>query len=161
MRSAFFVSVLVVLLVSGSAAPTGPERVIAQDAPKDGLDVAEFTLDNGLKVLVVNRPGVPVVSSYVWYKVGSMDERRGITGMAHFLEHMMFKGSKDYKVGQVDDVTVRNGGSNNAFTSNDFTGYYIDLPKSRWREAMKIEADRMQHLTLDLAEALIEARRAR
>lgn len=120
--------------------------------PAKSLDISEHVLDNGLKVIVVHRPGVPVVSSYVWYKVGSMDEQPGVTGVAHFLEHMMFKGSKDYKVGDVDKVTVRNGGSNNAFTSNDYTAYYIDLPKSRWREAMKIEADRMAHLTLDLTE---------
>lgn len=117
-----------------------------------GLDAREFTLDNGLKVIVVNRPGVPVVSSYVWYKVGSMDETPGITGMAHFLEHMMFKGSRNYEVGEVDRVTVRNGGSNNAFTSYDFTAYYIDLPKARYVEALKIEADRMRYLTLDQGE---------
>jgi zinc protease len=81
-----------------------------------------------------------------------MDERRGITGMAHFLEHMMFKGSGKYKVGEVDSVTVSNGGSNNAFTSNDYTAYYINLPKSRYKEGLKIEADRMRHLTLDLKE---------
>lgn len=131
-----------------------PFTLIAQEAPKPApkLDVQEFELDNGLKVLIAHRPGVPVVSSFVWYQVGSMDETRGNTGMAHFLEHMMFKGSKGYKVGDVDKVTVRNGGSNNAFTSNDFTAYYIDLPKSRYKEALKIEVDRMRHLTLDLAE---------
>lgn len=130
--------------------------VTAQPRPESakpaGLDVSEHVLENGLKVLVVNKPGVAVVSSFVWYKVGSMDEPAGVTGVAHFLEHMMFKGSKEYKVGEVDRVTVRNGGSNNAFTSYDYTAYFIDLPKTRWREAMKIEADRMAHLTLDLKE---------
>lgn len=126
--------------------------VPASAQPSTGLDAREFTLDNGLKVVVVNRPGVPVVSSYVWYKVGSMDETPGITGMAHFLEHMMFKGSRNYAVGEVDQVTVRNGGSNNAFTSYDFTAYYIDLPKARFEEALKIEADRMRYLALDQAE---------
>lgn len=139
------------------AASFAPFAIVAQDAaktpkPAQKLDVQEFQLENGLKVLVAHRPGVPVVSSYVWYQVGSMDEVRGNTGMAHFLEHMMFKGSKHYKVGEVDQVTVRNGGSNNAFTSNDFTAYYIDLPKSRYKEALKIEVDRMRHLTLDLTE---------
>ncbi len=137
--------VAAVVLAIAAMTPTA-----AQDAPPQrGPDVAEFTLDNGLKVLVVNRPGVPVVSSYVWYKVGSMDEHRGITGMAHFLEHMMFKGSERYEVGEVDRVTVRNGGSNNAFTSYDFTAYFIDLPKNRYVEGLKIEADRMRNLTLD------------
>lgn len=127
--------------------------VVSQDKPAPkGLDVAEFTLDNGLRCLVVNRPGVPVVSSFVWYHVGSMDERPGETGMAHYLEHMMFKGSRNYAVGDVDKVCAQNGGSNNAFTSNDYTAYFIDLPKSRYAEALKIEADRMRHLTLDQAE---------
>lgn len=127
----------------------------SQETPKpeeNKLDVSEHVLDNGLKLLVVNRPGVPLVSTYIWYKVGSIDETPGRTGMAHFLEHMMFKGSRNYKVGEVDKVTVRNGGSNNAFTSNDYTGYYFDLPKSRYEEGLKIESDRMRHLTLDLAE---------
>jgi len=128
---------------------------VSQEAPapaKPGLDVSEHVLDNGLRLLVVNRPGVPLVSSYVWYQVGAIDETPGNTGMAHFLEHMMFKGSKNYKVGEVDAVTVRNGGSNNAFTSNDYTAYYFELPKSRFKEALKIEADRMRHLTLEETE---------
>lgn len=127
----------------------------SQEAPppaEPALQVHEHVLDNGLKLLVVNRPGVPLVSTYIWYKVGSMDEEPGQTGMAHFLEHMMFKGSRNYKVGEVDRVTVRNGGSNNAFTSNDYTAYYFDLPKSRYKEGLKIEADRMRHLTLDKVE---------
>ncbi|MBZ0136597.1 MAG: insulinase family protein [Planctomycetes bacterium] len=126
----------------------------SQEAPPKAraLDVHEHVLENGLKLVVVNRPGVPLVSTFIWYKVGSMDEVPGQTGMAHFLEHMMFKGSRNYKVGEVDKVTVRNGGSNNAFTSNDYTGYFFDLPKSRYKEGLKIESDRMRHLTLDLAE---------
>ncbi|MCC6464209.1 MAG: insulinase family protein [Planctomycetes bacterium] len=146
-KSLLFLICAVAALAAASA--------VAQEAPKTpakGLDVAEYTLDNGLKLLVVNRPGVPIVSSYVWYKVGSMDEDAGRTGMAHFLEHMMFKGSREYRVGDVDGVCQRNGGSNNAFTSNDYTAYYINLPKSRYAEALKIEADRMRHLTLDLKE---------
>lgn len=145
MRLKYAFAALLLLIVSGSSFNT------AQDVPepKAGLDVFETHLDNGLQVLVVSRPGVPLVSSYVWYHVGSMDETPGNTGMAHYLEHMMFKGSSKYKVGEVDSVTVCNGGSNNAFTSNDFTAYFIDLPKSRFHEALKIEADRMRQLTLD------------
>jgi len=145
-KPAVFSTLLIAFVAMAIAQPK------ADPAKPLTLDVSEHVLDNGLKVVIVNKPGVPVVSSFVWYKVGSMDEKPGVTGVAHFLEHMMFKGSKDYKVGDVDKVTVRNGGSNNAFTSNDYTAYFIDLPKSRWREAMKIEADRMAHLTLDLKE---------
>ncbi|MBE7493105.1 MAG: insulinase family protein [Planctomycetes bacterium] len=149
MRKLSVLSACAVLLLPLLVAALAQEK---PPAPRPALDVSEHVLDNGLKVLVVNKPGVPVVNSFVWYKVGSMDEQPGITGIAHFLEHMMFKGSREYKVGDVDRVTVRNGGSNNAFTSYDYTAYYIDLPKGRWREAMKIEADRMAHLTLDLKE---------
>ena len=138
------------LLLAAALAPLGAQEKPAAEV--QGLDVAEFTLDNGLRVLVVNRPGVPVVSSFVWYAVGAADEEPQKTGMAHFLEHMMFKGSSRYKKGDIDAITARNGGSNNAFTSNDYTAYFIDLPKSRYVEALKIEADRMRRLTLDQAE---------
>ncbi|MCF6227298.1 MAG: insulinase family protein [Planctomycetes bacterium] len=155
MKAAVSVVLALCLLVSitqvtfTQSDPTPKAEKLDRDT---GIKVEEFTLDNGLKLLVIPKPTVPVVSTYVWYKVGSIDETPGRTGMAHFLEHMMFKGSKNYKVGEVDRVTVRNGGSNNAFTSFDYTGYYIDLPKSRYHEALKIEADRMAHLTLDLSE---------
>ncbi|MCB9894457.1 MAG: insulinase family protein [Planctomycetes bacterium] len=153
MRTNLFQKSMFAVVLCGLVAAS---MVNSQDAPapvkQAGLDVFETTLDNGLQLLVVNRPGVPLVSSYVWYHVGSVDEQPGQTGMAHFLEHMMFKGSAKYAVGEVDDVTVKNGGSNNAFTSNDYTAYYFELPKSRYKEALKIEADRMRHLTLDEAE---------
>ncbi|MCL4730468.1 MAG: insulinase family protein, partial [Planctomycetes bacterium] len=126
MRKLSVLSACAVLLLPLLVAALAQEK---PPAPRPALDVSEHVLDNGLKVLVVNKPGVPVVNSFVWYKVGSMDEQPGITGIAHFLEHMMFKGSREYKVGDVDRVTVRNGGSNNAFTSYDYTAYYIDLPK--------------------------------
>ena len=150
MRTNLFQKSLFLLVLMGLATAS---LVSSQDAPapakQAGLDVFETTLDNGLHLLVVNRPGVPLVRSYVWYQVGSVDEEPGKTGIAHFLEHMMFKGSANYAVGEVDDVTVKNGGSNNAFTSNDYTAYYFELPKSRYKEALKIEVDRMRHLTLD------------
>ncbi|MBP9891684.1 MAG: insulinase family protein [Planctomycetes bacterium] len=142
-----FALLLALFVISGVT-----HRAQDADSGEIKLDAREFTLDNGLKVVVVNRPGVPVVSTYVWYSAGACDETPQKTGMAHFLEHMMFKGSSQYKKGDIDAVTSRNGGSNNAFTSNDYTAYYIDLPKSRYIEALKIEADRMRRLTLDQAE---------
>jgi zinc protease len=147
-------SLIAALLMLAPASSSLAESSTGDSAP--GPQVEEFVLDNGLKVLVVNRPGVPVVSTYVWYRVGSMDETRGQTGMAHFLEHMMFKGSERYAVGEVDAVTTRNGGSNNAFTSMDYTAYFIDLPKARFVEALRIEADRMANLTLDHDEFIAE-----
>ncbi|MCC6575496.1 MAG: insulinase family protein [Planctomycetes bacterium] len=140
---------LSLLVMIAAVATLGPS--LAQEAPK-GLDVSEYNLENGLKLIVVNRPGVPIVSSYVYYNVGSADEVPTKSGMAHFLEHMMFKGSRNYKKGEIDQICARNGGSNNAATSNDFTRYFINLPKSRYVEALKIEADRMRDLTLDGAE---------
>ncbi|MHC4839534.1 MAG: M16 family metallopeptidase, partial [Planctomycetota bacterium] len=150
----YLILVTVLMFILAPASQTQPEAVEESEKPakKLGIKVEEYELNNGLKLLVIPKPTVPVVSTYVWYKVGSIDETPGNSGMAHFLEHMMFKGSKNYNVGEVDRVTVRNGGSNNAFTGNDYTGYYINLPKSRYHEALKIEADRMEHLTLDLAE---------
>ncbi|MCC6150846.1 MAG: insulinase family protein [Planctomycetes bacterium] len=142
-----FAMLLALVVLSGVS-----NRAQESDNGEIKLDAKEFTLENGLKVVVVNRPGVPVVSTYVWYAAGACDETPQKTGMAHFLEHMMFKGSSQYKKGDIDAVTSRNGGSNNAFTSNDYTAYYIDLPKSRYLEALKIEADRMRRLTLDQAE---------
>jgi zinc protease len=147
LRKSVFTLVLIALLTACLESQEAPSKPAAK-----GLDVSEHVLDNGLRLLVVNRPGVPLVATYCWYQVGSVDEEAGQTGMAHFLEHMMFKGSSKYKVGDVDKVTQQNGGANNAFTSNDFTGYYFELPKSRYREGLKIEADRMRHLNLDIEE---------
>ncbi|HVS02905.1 MAG TPA: pitrilysin family protein [Thermoanaerobaculia bacterium] len=105
-------------------------------------------LDNGLQVLVSAVPGSAVVSTALWYRVGARDEPRGQAGLAHFLEHMMFKGSPRYGPGQVDRRTQALGGVNNAFTSHDATVYYFKLSPAHWREALAIEADRMAALTL-------------
>lgn len=152
MKTKLATTLLAALLLLGASLPQAQQA----DSGEIKLDVQEFTLDNGLKTLVVNRPGVPVVTTFVWYSVGACDEDAQKTGMAHFLEHMMFKGSSQYKKGDIDAITARNGGSNNAFTSNDYTAYYIDLPKSRYVEALKIEADRMRRLTLDEKEFTAE-----
>jgi zinc protease len=106
-------------------------------------------LDNGLEVLLLEVPGAAVVASTLWYRAGSRDEPPGRGGVAHFLEHMMFKGSAAYGPGQIDRRTQALGGSNNAFTSHDATVYYFKLAPRVWREALRIEADRMAGLTLD------------
>src|SRR5438105_5265458 len=85
----------------------------------------------------------------IWYKVGSRNEELGHTGKSHFLEHMLFKGTDRFKKGQIDLITLKNGGGNNAFTSHDFTAYYFNFASDRWDIALEIEADRMVNCAFD------------
>ncbi|MCA1788481.1 MAG: insulinase family protein, partial [Thioalkalivibrio sp.] len=87
-------------------------------------DVVEHRLENGLTVLVLPDARAPVVTNQVWYRVGSMDEHSGITGISHMLEHMMFKGSEQYPPGEFSRIVARLGGQENAFTGRDYTGYF-------------------------------------
>lgn len=118
--------------------------------------VHRTVLDNGLRVFIVRAPELPVVSHMIWYTVGSRDERTGETGLSHFLEHMMFKGTDRYPKGSIDATTARLGGSNNAFTDSDTTAYYFNLKSDRWHEALAIEASRMRGCLLDEEEFLNE-----
>jgi len=106
-------------------------------------------LDNGLTVCLLTNPQAPVVTSALFYRAGTRDERPGHGGAAHFLEHMMFKGSARFGPGEIDRLTQALGGANNAFTSHDSTAYYFNFAADRWTEALAIEADRMAALTLD------------
>ncbi len=112
-------------------------------------DVEVVELENGFKALLVERGPLPVVASVLWYRVGSRDERTGETGVSHFLEHMMFKGTERYAKGQIDLQTSKMGGSNNAFTDTDGTAYYFTLASDRWEQALEIEASRMRDCLLD------------
>ena len=111
-------------------------------------EVAERTLANGLKVIVKTDRRAPVVVSQVWYRVGSMDESYGTTGVAHALEHMMFKGTPAVPGGEFSRQIAAAGGRENAFTSRDHTAYFQTLQKDRLELALKLEADRMSNLTL-------------
>ncbi|MEA2560393.1 MAG: zinc protease [Acidobacteriota bacterium] len=106
-------------------------------------------LANGLTVCLVENRQAPIVTSALFYRAGTRDEPAGHGGVAHFLEHMMFKGSARYGPGEIDRRTQALGGVNNAFTSHDATGYYFNFAADRWTEALAIEADRMANLTLD------------
>jgi zinc protease len=106
-------------------------------------------LDNGLTVCLLANAQAPVVTSALFYRAGSRDEPDGHGGIAHFLEHMMFKGSSRFGPGEIDRLTQALGGVNNAFTSHDGTAYYFNFAADRWTEALAIEADRMTTLTLD------------
>ena len=113
-------------------------------------------LDNGLTVCVLENRQAPVVTTALFYRVGTRDEVAGHGGTAHFLEHMMFKGSARFGPGEIDRRTQALGGSNNAFTSHDTTAYYFNFASDRWTEALAIEADRMDALTLDPDEVASE-----
>ena len=108
----------------------------------------EITLGNGLKVVVQEDHRSPVVVSQIWYRIGGIDEPRGITGVSHVLEHMMFKGTKKYPSGEFSRIIAENGGRENAFTSRDYTAYFQTLEKSRLAIAFELEADRMTNLLL-------------
>jgi len=107
-----------------------------------------FTLDNGMDVVVLPDRRAPVVTHMVWYRVGSADEEQGRSGLAHFLEHLMFKGTDDLAPGEFSKIVARNGGQDNAFTSLDYTAYFQRVARDRLPLMMKIEADRMTGLRL-------------
>jgi len=111
------------------------------------LDIKEKTLKNGLKVYVIEEHSSPVVSVQVWYKVGSKNEVVGITGSAHLLEHMMFRGTKEIK--DFSQIIDELGGMDNAFTSFDETAYWCEIPSSAVEKVLYMEADRMRNITFD------------
>lgn len=112
------------------------------------VDVSSFTLGNGMQVVVIPDRRAPVVTHMVWYKVGTADEPQGKAGIAHFLEHLMFKGTPKYPDGAFSRIIRANGGEENAFTSQDYTAYHQRVMKERLPLVMELEADRMQNLVL-------------
>jgi len=126
-----------------------------------------FTLKNGMQVVIVENHRVPVVAHMMWYRVGSADEGPGETGIAHFLEHLMFKGTKKRKPGEFSQIVARNGGQENAFTSTDYTAYFQTIAADRLEMVMEMEADRMTNLVITDKEVeperlvVLEERRSR
>lgn len=118
----------------------------------------EFTLKNGMKVIVKEDRRAPTVAHMVWYRAGSMDEQNGTTGLAHALEHMMFKGTKTLKPGEFSQRVAALGGRENAFTSKDYTAYFQQIEKSSLEKVMALEADRMANLTFSQDEFAREIR---
>jgi len=118
----------------------------AQRAPAGG--VVDFRLDNGLTVVVIPDRRAPVVTHMVWYRNGSADDPPGKSGIAHFLEHLMFKGTKAHPQGEFSRRIAEIGGQENAFTGNDYTAYFQRVAKEHLAELMEFEADRMTGLTL-------------
>jgi zinc protease len=117
-----------------------------------------FTLKNGLEVVVIPDHRAPVVTQMVWYRVGSADEQRGKSGIAHFLEHLMFKGTKKIPVGEFSKTVARNGGQDNAFTNWDYTAYFERIARDRLDLVMGMEADRMRGLRLDDEKTVLSER---
>jgi zinc protease len=130
------------ILVCGGLAPA--RSAVAASPP-----VHEYRLDNGMRILVREDHRAPVVVSMVWYVVGSVDELNGTTGVAHMLEHMMFKGTEKVPNGEFSRRIARAGGRDNAFTSRDYTAYFQTLHRDRLPLALEMEADRMTHLILN------------
>ena len=140
---------------------------VAADRTHVSQRVSEFTLDNGLRVLVIPDHRAPVVTQMVWYKVGAADEPPGSSGIAHFLEHLMFKGTEVMPSGLFSKVIAKNGGEDNAFTNHDVTAYFQRVAKDRLPKVMAMEADRMANLRLSQGDVdterkvILEERRTR
>jgi zinc protease len=117
-------------------------------AGASGPQITHFTLANGLEVVVIPDHRAPVVTHMLWYKVGSADETPGKSGLAHFLEHLMFKGTEKNPAGRFSRVVATIGGQENAFTSADYTGYFQRVPREELKQMMTLEADRMTGLVL-------------
>ena len=116
----------------------------------------EFSLANGMQVVVIPDRRAPVVTHMVWYKVGSADEPPGKTGIAHFLEHLMFKGTPTHPNGDFSRIVAEKGGQENAFTSTDYTGYFQKVAREHLGQVMELEADRMSNLVLGEKETAAE-----
>ena len=156
MRRWLSVLLLVAFVAAGSPGTAAePPRVVA------------VTLDNGLRVLLQEDHRSPVATLQLWYRVGSRNEARGATGIAHFLEHLMFRGTPANPPGAYARIVERNGGQDNAFTAQDVTSYYVDIAADRLDLVLALEADRMHNLSLDPKivdserEVVIEERRTR
>lgn len=140
-----------------AVAPKLPEARPPRPLDPKRLEVVEHTLKNGLKVRLIEDHAVPTVTYYTFFRVGSRNERPGITGLAHFFEHMMFNGAKKYGPKEFDRVLESRGGYSNAYTSNDVTAYYEDFASDALATVVELESDRMRSLAV--APELFESER--
>ncbi len=122
---------------------------VALTASAQNFDVKTYTLKNGMKILVQEDHSIPNVAMYIFYRIGSRNERPGTTGISHFFEHMMFNGAKKYGPGEFDRAMEANGGSNNAYTSQNVTVYQDWFPRSALELIFDLESDRIQNLSFD------------
>ena len=146
----------VLLLAAASlaaAAPNSANRAkLSQPAPvnprQSGNNTFQFALGNGMQVLVIPDHRAPVATQMLWFRVGAVDDPPGLSGMAHFFEHMMFRGTKQVPDDAFSQIVAKNGGEDNAFTDHDYTAFYEEIAKDRLPLAMKLEADRLANLDL-------------
>ena len=142
----------ILMALALSLSPTSPLMPLtplwAQPLASDAAPVFERTLANGLKLIVKEDNRAPTVVHMAWYRAGSIDEVNGKTGVAHVLEHMMFKGTKTVPAGEFSRKVAQMGGRDNAFTNHDYTGYFQQVPKARLAQVMELESDRMSNLVL-------------
>jgi zinc protease len=144
-RGSLFAGLLAGLAIIPGAAFQGSARA---QTTATSSSPATFTLGNGLQVVVIPDHRTPVVTQMIWYKVGSADETPGKSGLAHFLEHLMFKGTSKHPADEFSQTVLRIGGNENAFTSADYTGYFQRVPSEQLGKMMEFEADRMTGLVL-------------
>jgi len=146
------VAVALFLTACTTAAAPEPEALsVMPPAPAPVISTAgvtQYTLANGMQIVVIPDRRAPVVSHMVWYRVGGVDDPFGLSGIAHFFEHLMFKGTEEIAPGDLSRIVARNGGQDNAFTGHDFTAYYQRIARDRLPLVMELEADRMQNLNL-------------
>ncbi len=127
-------------------------------SPKAGTNqVFQFALQNGMQVLVIPDHRAPVVTQMLWFKVGGVDDPPGVSGLAHFFEHMMFRGTKQVPGDEYSQIIAKNGGDENAFTTHDFTAFYEQIAADRLKLVMDLEADRM--VNLDLSDSNVATER--
>ncbi|HEX2761676.1 MAG TPA: insulinase family protein, partial [Rhizomicrobium sp.] len=118
------------------------------EAQKAGVQTFQFALANGLQVLVIPDHRAPVATQMLWFRVGAVDDPPGVSGIAHFFEHMMFRGTRKVPGEGFSQVIAKNGGDSNAFTFLDYTAYYEQIARDRLPLAMQLEADRLANLDL-------------
>jgi zinc protease len=139
-----------------AASLLAPPSLFAEEAPVPDDGISTFELENGLQGIVIEDHRAPVVTHMVWYKIGAADDPPGLSGLAHFLEHMMFKGTESAEEGEFSRLVRDNGGEDNAFTSFDYTGYFQRIASDRLELVMEMEADRMANLAPPPASAVSE-----
>jgi zinc protease len=145
---------LAALLAAGLVAPAASAPA---SAPSPTASTFQFSLPNGMQVLVIPDHRAPVVTQMLWFKVGAVDDPPGISGLAHFFEHMMFRGTKQTPGDLFSQTIAKNGGEDNAFTTHDYTAFYEQIAVDRLKLAMSLEADRMANL--DLSESNVATER--
>ncbi len=163
----WLIAAVAVVVLGGGLFWANQQGALDRIKPKSAPDIEQFTLGNGMQVVVIPNTRVPAVSHMIWIKAGAADDPQGKSGLAHYLEHLMFKGTKNVPDGEYSKRIEALGGQYNAFTSADFTGYYVNIAREHLPMVMELEADRMQGLLPPLQvfekerDVIVEERKSR